>query len=140
MIYVYMMKLQLKLLCNGDYFHVRCCANILNLIVKEGLKDVDDVVSKVRECVKYCKGSQVRKQRFLESCKLCDIVYSKGLCQDVPTRWNSTYLMLESAIYYKRVFSHLQVVDSNFTYCPRVDEWAKIEKICGFLKVFYEVT
>jgi len=48
--------------------------------------------------------------------------------------------MLESALYYKRVLSHLQVVDSNFTYCPRVDELAKIEKICGFLKVFYEVT
>ena len=97
-----MMKVQLKLLCDGDYFHVRCCAHILNLIVKEGLKDVDDAVSKIRECVKYCKGSQMRKQRFLESCKLCDIVYSKGLCQDVPTRWNSTYLMLESAFTTKR--------------------------------------
>ena len=52
-----MMKVQLKLLCDGDYFHVRCCAHILNLIVKEGLKDVDDAVFKVRECVKYCKGS-----------------------------------------------------------------------------------
>jgi len=48
--------------------------------------------------------------------------------------------MLESALYYKRVFGHFQVVDSNFTHCPRVDEWAKIEKICGFLKVFYRVT
>ena len=81
-----MMKVQLKLLCDGAYFHVCCCAHILNLIVKEGLKDVDEAVSKVRECVKYCKGSQTRKQRFLESCKLCDIVYNKGLCQDVPTR------------------------------------------------------
>jgi len=127
-----MMKVQLKLLCTGDYFHVRCCTHIFNLIVKEGLKDVDDA-----ECVKYCKGSQARKQKFLESCKLCDIIYSKELCQDVPTRWNSTYFILESALYYKRVFSHLQVVDSNFIHCPRMDEWAKIEKICGFLKVFY---
>jgi len=52
-----MMKIQLKLLCNGDHFHACCCAHILNLIVKEGSKDVDDVVSKVRECVKCCKGS-----------------------------------------------------------------------------------
>lgn len=25
-------------------------------------------------------------------------------------------------------------------HCRRFDEWVKIEKICGFLKVFYEVT
>ena len=48
--------------------------------------------------------------------------------------------MLESAIYYKRVFNHLEAVDGNFTHCPRFDEWVKIEKIFGFLKVFYEVT
>ena len=52
-----MLKCQLKLLCDGSYFHVRCCAHILNLIVKEGLRDVDEAVGKVRECVKYCKGS-----------------------------------------------------------------------------------
>ena len=85
--------------------------------MNEGLKDVDEAVSQVRECVKYCKGSRTRKQRFLKSCKLCDIVYNKGLCHDVPTRWNSTYLMLKSALYYKRVLSHLEIVDSNFTHC-----------------------
>ena len=90
--------------------------------MKEGLEDVDEAVPKVRECVKYCKGSQTRKQRFLESYKFCDIVYNKGLCQYVPTRWNSTFLTLESALYYKRVFSHLEVVDSNFTHCLRMDE------------------
>ena len=48
--------------------------------------------------------------------------------------------MLESALYYKKVFNHLEVVDGNFVHCPRHDEWSKIEKLCGFLKVFYEVT
>ena len=95
-VYVDMLKSQLRLLCDGDYFHIRCCADILNLIVKEGV--VDEVVYKVRECVKYCKGSQARKQRFLESVRMCDLVYTKGLRQDVPTRWNSTFLMLESAL------------------------------------------
>jgi len=74
-----MLKSQPKLLFDGEYFHVRCCAHILNLIVKEGLKDRDEIGVKVRECAKYCKGSQVQKQRFLESVKVCDLVYSKGL-------------------------------------------------------------
>ena len=54
---VNMLKNQLKLLCDGDHSHVRSCAHILNLIVKDGLKDVDESVAKMRECVKYCKGS-----------------------------------------------------------------------------------
>ena len=73
-----MLKCQLKLLCDGFYFHVHCCAHIHSLIVKEGLKDVDEAVSKVRECVKYCKGSQVRKQRFLIHVRFVILFIVKG--------------------------------------------------------------
>ncbi|GKC79289.1 zinc finger BED domain-containing protein RICESLEEPER 2-like protein [Tanacetum coccineum] len=30
--------------------------------------------------------------------------------------------------------------DSNYQSCPSTDEWDKVEKICDFLKVFYEAT
>ena len=100
---------------------------------------MDDDVVKAKECVKYYKGSQVRKQRFLESVKVCDFIYSKRLRQNVPTRWNSTYLMFDSAIYYKRVFNHLEAINGNFTHYPRFNKWVNIEKLCG-LRVLYEVT
>ena len=111
---------------------VRCCAHVLNLIVKEGLKDVDEAVYKVRECVKYCKGSQAIKQRFLESVRMCDLVYKKGLRQDVLTRWNSTFLMLESALHYKKVFNHLEISDGNFVHCPRHDEGLGLRNFVNF--------
>jgi len=112
----------------------------LNLIVKGGLKDVDEVLHKLRKCVKYSKGSQATKQRFLKLIGLCDLVYTKGLRYDVATKWYSTFLMLESVIYYKKVLNHLAISDENFVHCPRHDEWFRIEKLCGSLRVFYEVT
>jgi hypothetical protein len=36
---------------NGDFFHVRCSAHIINLIVKDGLKHLSAAISKIRESV-----------------------------------------------------------------------------------------
>ncbi|XP_076881755.1 zinc finger BED domain-containing protein RICESLEEPER 2-like [Bidens hawaiensis] len=128
------------LVYKGAFFHLRCCAHILNLIVQDGLKGIDDCVYKVRESIKYVKGSQQRREKFLECVELCSIKKQKGLRQDVVTRWNSTFLMLDGALYYRRAFSHLELSDSNYKECPVALEWDRIENICSFLEVFYEVT
>uniref|UniRef100_A0A803KML7 BED-type domain-containing protein n=1 Tax=Chenopodium quinoa TaxID=63459 RepID=A0A803KML7_CHEQI len=88
----------------------------------------------VRETVKYCKGSQARKQRFLTCVAHVELDSSRGLRQDVPTRWNSTYLMLENVLYYKKAFLHFQKVDANYIHCPTNEEWGRIEKLFRFLK------
>ncbi|KAL5556060.1 hypothetical protein UlMin_038296 [Ulmus minor] len=128
------------LVCQGNFFHLRCCAHILNLIVQDGLKEIESSIEKIRESVKYVKGSQVRRQKFLECVRLVSMGGKRGLRQDVATRWNSTYLMLDSALFYRRVFQHLALVDSNYKKCPSSDEWESVEKIHKFLKVFYEAT
>ncbi|KNA13143.1 hypothetical protein SOVF_119460 [Spinacia oleracea] len=134
------LKGNLDLMCDGAYFHVKCCCHILNLVVQDGLKEVDEVVCKVRETVKYCKGSQARKQRFLDCVAYVSLSSARGLRQDVPTRWNSTFLMLESAIFYRKAFVHLRKTDTNYVNCPTNDEWSRVEKLFKFLKVFYDVT
>ena len=60
--------------------------------------------------------------------------------QDVPTRWNSTYIVLDSAIFYRYALIHLGLSDSNFSSCPSSEEWDKIMKISKFLGYFYEVS
>ncbi|XP_074353151.1 zinc finger BED domain-containing protein RICESLEEPER 2-like [Apium graveolens] len=134
------LNLRNALLCNGEFFQIRCCSHILNLIVQEGLKEMDESVVKIRESVKYIKGSQGRKEKFRECISSVALDKKRGLRQDVPTRWNSTFVMLESAIYYRHAFTHLQLTDSNYKHGLFDDESDKVEGICKFLSVFYNVT
>jgi chemotaxis methyl-accepting protein methylase len=47
-------------LCRHEFIHVRCCAHILNLVAHDGLKDIDDSIVRIRNMVKYLKGSLQR--------------------------------------------------------------------------------
>lgn len=54
--------------------------------MQDGLKSIDKSVEKIRDSMKYVKGSQQRKQKFLECVKLVSMGSNKGLSQDVVTR------------------------------------------------------
>lgn len=137
----YMMKLlsQGALTLNGRFFRVRCAAHVINLIVKSGLQELD-VIKKVRDSVKYVKGSPSRLVKFLEAAKDKKIIYVRKLKHDVVTRWNLTYLMLESALFYRGVFAHLAIIDKHYSFCPFSYEWKKVEVLAKFLKRYYDVT
>ena len=84
------------------YLHVRCSAHSLNLIVREGLVEMDETIVKVRKSVRYVRSSPQRQNTF----KLCaekeKVDFKNQLCLDMPTRWNYTYIMLEKAEKYQR--------------------------------------
>lgn len=139
---IFKSQLRLKdaLILNGEFFHVRCCAHVLNLIVQDGLKEIDRAVVKVRESVKYIKGSSARKYKFYDCVAQMSLGDKRGLRQDVPTRWNSTYQMLDNAIYYRRALTHLELSDSNFKSNLTNEEWENAVKINNFLFLFHETT
>ena len=97
---------------------MRCAAHVINLIVKLGLEELDVVIKKVRDSVKYVKGSPSRLVKFLEAAKDKKIVCVRKLKHDVVMRWNSTNLMLESALFYWGVVAHLAMIDKHYTFCP----------------------
>lgn len=125
------------LLYNGEFFHVRCAAHVLNLIVKDGLKVIEHIVEKVRHCVKKVKYSETRKNTFRSCVSLAKIKETKSLWLDVPTRWNSTYMMLDRAILYREAFREMSEVQK---WCPTSEEWDVLEKIRDVLEPFYEIT
>jgi len=128
------------LLSNGEYFHIRCAAHTLNLIVKNGLKAIDDCIIKVRESVKYVEASESRKRTFEHCVKRCLIMENKTLWLDVPTRWNSTYFMLDRALIYHSAFKELAVIDPMYKHLPTDDEWERISQIQELLGPFCEIT
>lgn len=135
------LRLQNSLLCDGEFFHVRCSAHILNLIVQEGLKAANDALHKIRDSIRYVKASEARKIAFRECVdKVKGIDTKVGLRLDVPTRWNSTFVMLESALRYRRAFGMFTICDRNYKYGPLQDEWKRAEIMCEFLRPFYKIT
>ncbi|TYG51484.1 hypothetical protein ES288_D10G261400v1 [Gossypium darwinii] len=130
------------ILCDGAFFQVRCCAHILNLIVKAGLELADDVVGKIQNGIRYIKKSGIRRKRFYDVAdKSFHLNVTKKLRQDVCVRWNSTYLMLESSLYYKDVLDYWGQRDKDYQmFALSNDEWRNVAILCKFLKVFYDVT
>ncbi|KAI3762461.1 hypothetical protein L1987_52891 [Smallanthus sonchifolius] len=106
-----------KLPCGGRLFHVRCCAHILNLLVKDGLSEISFVIEEVREAVKYINYSEARRQMFSTAAHQLQ-VRDRKLMIDVPTRWNSTYDMLSLAIKFKDVFPRYAEYEPHFKHVP----------------------
>ena len=66
----------------------------------------------------------------------------RGISMDVSTRWNSTYLMLRDALYYKDVFIRLKSSNRRryAKISPSSAEWDNAMTIYGCLKNFYDLT
>ncbi|XP_019155820.1 PREDICTED: zinc finger BED domain-containing protein RICESLEEPER 2-like [Ipomoea nil] len=128
----------------AKYLHMRCIAHILNLVVQDGLKDCDSSVKKVREVVRYVRNSPARLKKFRDLADWLSIKQRSSLCLDVPTRWNSTYLMLQSALTYQKVFESLES-DCSFksdlgNSIPDFMDWESVGSLVQLLKCFYDMT
>ncbi|XP_061356681.1 zinc finger BED domain-containing protein RICESLEEPER 2-like [Gastrolobium bilobum] len=122
------LNMQKLLLCDENFFKVHYSAHILNLIVQDGVKFANDALSWIRKSVKYIKDSESRMIKFKECIEQvgCENT-TTTLIADVPTRWNSTYEMLDRALKFRRELAILQLSDKNYMYCPSEEEWNKLE-------------
>ena len=90
------------------YMHLRCCAHVINPLVKDGLEDQHKSVVRIRKAVRYVRSSPARLKKFEECVEKEKIKCEKKVNLDVDTRWNSTYLMLETVVKYENAFHRLR--------------------------------
>ncbi|MBA0845638.1 hypothetical protein Goarm_022424 [Gossypium armourianum] len=92
-----------RLPLNDKLFHVRCCAHILNLLVHDGLSEIENVIDNVRASVKHITTSTMRLTMFSDIVKQLQLP-NKRLILDCYTRWNATYAMLSCVLEFNDVF------------------------------------
>ncbi|WJZ87939.1 hypothetical protein VitviT2T_007282 [Vitis vinifera] len=86
----------------------------LNLIVTNALRDLHDFIIKICDVKRYVKSFPTQLLRF-KTCVEEEKISSKSLiCLDVLTRWNSTYLMLETIGNFQKTFERLEEQDTQY--------------------------
>jgi len=121
------------------YRQVSCFAHTLNLAVQNGLKDISSVIQKLKSIVGYSKRSHHALAKLQATQEQMNMPKLK-LIQDVATRWNSTYDMLQRFIKVKdAINSTLAVLQSNVEMLTP-EEWIIVEKAAEVLEIFYKVT
>ncbi|KAK4285030.1 hypothetical protein QN277_001781 [Acacia crassicarpa] len=137
------------LVCDGDYLHLRCCGHILNLVVSDGVKDMHKCIEGIRNAIVYVRSSLARFSKFKELVEKMKIDSTSLLCIDCPTRWDSTYMMLENAIKFSNVFERMEQEDKDYVNNflenkligpPDALDWKYAKDFVIFLKVLYNIT
>uniref|UniRef100_A0AAG5DQS5 HAT C-terminal dimerisation domain-containing protein n=2 Tax=Anopheles atroparvus TaxID=41427 RepID=A0AAG5DQS5_ANOAO len=115
--------------------HIPCFAHSLNIIVQTSLKtSIKRIIDEVKSIVQHFKKSATATQKLMQMQKNLKYPVLK-LKQDVPTRWNSTYDMLERFVLNKKpLLSCLAILNIKTNLTDR--DWETINKALEILKLF----
>jgi uncharacterized UPF0160 family protein len=98
------------------------------------------IIDSIGESVKYIRSSQAREELFDSVVEKLGIECTKKPSLDVASRWNSTYLMIESVFPYQEAFVELGKQDKQFKFAPSEKEWALAEELRKLLWTFFAAT
>jgi hypothetical protein len=118
---------------------VRSAAHLLISIVQDVMDALHDVIQKIRESIRYIKSSQEVQGKFNEISQRAGINSQKALLLDNPLHWNSTYIMLETALEYRSAFSLFQEHNPSYSSTLSDEEWEWAISVTGYLKLLVEI-
>ncbi|CAB3241864.1 unnamed protein product [Arctia plantaginis] len=124
--------------------HFGYVAHTINLIVQEAIEKyvpIKSVIERVKLIVAYFKRSTKAAQKVDEFQKQNGATQPKRLLQEVPTRWNSTYYMLERIIEIQDAVK-LSIAILGVTSLPNItpEDWLLCNETCKALKCFEEAS
>lgn len=99
--------------------------------------DIANTLTKARTIAIYINASSQRKDAFT---KLQNRATPLVLIQDVKTRWNSTYLMLERARWLRSTLDMYCLADKLDKMKLNAEEWRQIDYLLCLTKPFFEYT
>ncbi|XP_076286885.1 E3 SUMO-protein ligase ZBED1-like [Lasioglossum baleicum] len=125
--------------CNWE--HIPCFAHSLNLIVKSSLQinSINSLLNNVRTIVKYFKRSTVAAHK-LRAYQIMSGKDVQGLIHDVPTRWTSTYNMIDRFILLEEPLkTTIGILNKNLPYISH-REWETLHELAVILKPIESAT
>jgi hypothetical protein len=130
-----------SLMLDGKLLQMRCAAHIINLIVKDGMSVMDEGIERVRDSVGFWCATPKRHERFERTATQMNVKYERRIALDCKTRWNSTYIMLSTALDYQVVFDRLASKEKLCApFKPTIEDWEFAKELCGRLKMFFDAT
>ncbi|CAM2098460.1 zinc finger BED domain-containing protein 4 [Lepidochelys kempii] len=126
-----------KTLNESDHSSVQCFGHTVNLIVNEAIKSqrmVQNLLSIARKICERVHRSAKAKEKLAELQKEYELPQHQ-LIQDVPSKWNTSFHMLERLIEQKRAIDEMSI-ECSFRELISCDQWVVMQSVCHALKPF----
>nr|XP_053615039.1 zinc finger BED domain-containing protein 4-like [Plodia interpunctella] len=125
----------------AKYDSARCFIHTLQRAINESLKvqtEVTAMIAAGRRLVTHFNHSGLAQEKLLTIQKELSLPEHQ-LVQDISTRWNSTFYLIERLLEQKRAIS-LYVADHDTFVNLTAQQWSLMEQCINLLKPFEEIT
>lgn len=120
-----------------DHETLQCFGHAVDLIVNEAIKSqrmVQNLLSIARKICERVQRSHKAKQRLAELQRVYELPGNQ-LVQDVPSKWRTSFLMLERLVEQKKAIDEMSI-ECNFREMISCDQWEVMLSVCNALKPF----